>query len=92
MAFKQNLEIMENAERVTELLRENASIWANLGTKNALDLGTMEAAKKRWLEILDEIQQLDEETWRMVTVDEYEYDDDEEDDAECGYGKSKSCE
>ena len=79
-------------ERVQELLKENASIWANLGTKNKLDLGSEEAAEARWLEILEEIRELDAETWKMVTVDEYEFEDDEEDDAECGYKKGKSCE
>lgn len=84
---------MENyKERVDQLLKENASIWANLGTKNRLDLGTMKAAKDRWAEILEEIKELDLETWEMLIVKDAEFDDDDEDDAECGYEKSKSCE
>jgi hypothetical protein len=76
-------------EMVEELLRENASIWANLGTKNRLDLGTMKAAKDRWIEILEEIRELDLETWEMLIVKDAEYDDDEEDDA-AGYYKEGS--
>lgn len=75
-------------EMVEELLRENASIWANLGTKNRLDLGTIKAAKDRWIEILEEIRELDLETWEMLIVKDAEYDDDEEDDA--GYYKEES--
>jgi hypothetical protein len=67
-------------ERVEELLRENASIWANLGTKNKLDLGTMQAAKDKWKKILEEIKELDLETWEMLIVKDAEYDDDDEDD------------
>ena len=63
---------MTNEERVHDLLRENASIWANLGTKSKLDLGTTEAAEARWKEILKEIYHLDRATWDMIAIDKEE--------------------
>ena len=54
-------------EKVNELLAENASIWANLGTGSKMDLGTDEAATSRWQEILDEITSIDKELGDSLT-------------------------
>ena len=55
------------SEKVNELLAENASIWANLGTGSKMDLGTDEAATSRWQEILDEITSIDKELGDSLT-------------------------
>ena len=65
-------------DKVNELLAENASIWANLGTGSKLDLGNKEAADKRWEEILDEIKTLDIELWQTLIIDQTVEDDFEE--------------
>lgn len=58
---------MDTQTRVDELLRENALIWANLGTGTALDLKTYENANEKWQEILAEIKTLDKATYEMVS-------------------------
>lgn len=55
------------SEKVNELLAENASIWANLGTGSKMDLGTNEAAASRWQEILEEITSIDKELGDSLT-------------------------
>ena len=55
------------SEKVNELLAENASIWANLGTGSKMDLGTDEAADNRWQEILEEITSIDKELGDSLT-------------------------
>ena len=55
------------SKRVNELLAENASIWANLGTGNKYDLKTTEAANARWQEILKEIKSIDPELGDSLT-------------------------
>lgn len=65
-------------DKVNELLKENASIWANLGTGSRLDLGTKEAANKRWEEILEEIKTLDTELWQSLIVEQTAENDFEE--------------
>jgi len=58
---------MDVQTRVDQLLKENALIWANLGTGTAHDLKTYEAANKKWQEILAEIKTLDKTTYEMVS-------------------------
>jgi len=58
------------SKRVNELLEENASIWANLGTNSKYDLGTEEAAEARWQEILEEIKAIDGELWSSLIIEE----------------------
>lgn len=55
-------------DRVNELLAENASIWANLGTGSHKDLGSEEAADARWKEILAEISNIDKELGESLTL------------------------
>ena len=57
-------------DRVNELLAENASIWANLGTGSKYDLGTEGAAEARWQEILGEIKTIDRELWSSLIIEE----------------------
>ena len=58
------------SKRVNELLEENASIWANLGTGSKYDLGTEEAAEARWQKILGEIKTIDGELWSSLIIEE----------------------
>jgi len=58
---------LKYSEKVNELLAENASIWANLGTGSKMDLGTDEAATSRWQEILKEIKSIDAELGDSLT-------------------------
>ena len=58
------------SEKINELLAENASIWANLGTGSKMDLGTDEAAEARWQEILEEIKSIDRELWSSLIIEE----------------------
>ena len=58
---------LKYSERVNQLLAENASIWANLGTGSKMDLGTNEAANGRWQEILEEITSIDKELGESLT-------------------------
>tara|TARA_R110002012_G_scaffold149210_1_gene308208 strand:+ start:756 stop:1067 length:312 start_codon:yes stop_codon:yes gene_type:complete len=61
---------LKYTDRINELLAENASIWANLGTNSSKDLRTEEAADARWQEILAEIKTLDLELWGTLIIDE----------------------
>tara|TARA_R100000654_G_C2669179_1_gene125802 strand:- start:297 stop:485 length:189 start_codon:yes stop_codon:yes gene_type:complete len=58
---------LKYSERVNELLAENASIWANLGTNSKYDLKTTEAANARWQKILQEITSIDNELGESLT-------------------------
>lgn len=48
-------------KQIDKILQECNSIYANLGMKNALDLGTKEAAKCKEKELIDQVKGLDED-------------------------------
>ena len=54
------------AEKISELLKQNATIWANLGTGSKFDLGSMEAAEAAWEDLLEQIKILDTATWGLL--------------------------
>jgi hypothetical protein len=55
-------------ERIDELLFKNAQLWANLGTKTALDAGSRENANLIWERYADEIKLLDEEFYEQIAA------------------------
>jgi len=57
-------------QRIDRLLRINASLRANLGTKTATDLGTESAADQVWMKLLEEIHQLDPEYYQSIASNE----------------------
>lgn len=57
-------------QQIDKLLRMNASIRANLGTKTPLDLGTESAADQVWMKLLEEIHLLDPEYYQSIASNE----------------------
>tara|TARA_R100000329_G_C7421834_1_gene148215 strand:- start:109 stop:378 length:270 start_codon:yes stop_codon:yes gene_type:complete len=48
-------------QKIDDILRQCASIFANLGMKNKYDLGTREAARAEERRLIDKIKDIDED-------------------------------
>ena len=57
-------------KRVDALLRMNASVRANLGTKTPLDVGTEQEADKVWIQLLLQIRSIDPDFYLSIASDE----------------------
>ena len=51
----------DTKKKIDIILEETVRIYANLGTKTPLDLGTKQAAKERERELIDLIKDIDED-------------------------------
>lgn len=61
---------LETREAIDELLRQNATIQANLGTEHAKNSPERKQAKSDWRELLKQIRKLDPEFARVVELQE----------------------
>ena len=53
-------------KKIDKLLKENAQIWANLGTETPLDVGTRKKGEHKWKLIAKEIKKLDEPFFNRI--------------------------
>ena len=53
-------------KKIDKLLKENAQIWANLGTETPLDVGTRKKGEYKWKQIAKKIKELDEPFFSLV--------------------------
>ena len=60
----------ETREAIDELLRQNATIQANLGLEHAKNSIERKQAKTDWSELLKQIRKLDPEFARVVELQE----------------------
>jgi hypothetical protein len=67
MKYHDNLEIRLE---IDDLLRQNASIQANLGIEHSKNSDERKQAKAQWLELLKKIRKLDAEFARVVELQE----------------------
>ena len=52
--------------KIDNLLKQNSTIWCNLGTGSSLDSKTRKEGEKRWRVLSKEIKALDEEFYNIV--------------------------
>lgn len=57
-------------KKIDRILRMNASIRANLGTRTAADVGTETAADQLWIQWLVDIRDLDPEYYQSIASNE----------------------
>lgn len=63
---------MSNKEKIDAILRKCASLYSNLGMKTPLDVGTKQRANELEKEWLQEIKELDLETYKILVPQSHE--------------------